>query len=657
MEDIHEMVDVLLLSDCNLYERYPELVQRVDYFLYDWTEHMLARTQALLRKHGKRLQSKTPTSTAQCCYYSNNGEDESFTHARSVNVVWRQWAVGRLQLPRYPPERINWNKDADPVFLYALMPALRLEVPWATHRSLLTNTSKNAAASTTTAAAEATSISTSTSIPTAAAAAAAKTAASVPLKPALKRTDLQTFLTSPTLSPVSSPAHSPLHSPAMSIRENMSTSSLGSDTTLDNEAGLKPRLRFNDRVEQCMVVFKHESECLPAGFEEDGDGDSADENGSSRRYYTSNSSSSSSSSVRRLHRNSSRNRRTLVIKLAPTPLKGDHRRLVSVTASPSKPFSSPHMSYDDSDDEDFLGDYSSGIALFGGPTPSERAVGGRHSSASSSSSGSKGSSAGGKESAGTGGGVSGYVQGYVQSVAGQVRRFVTDAVSVSTFAAEKPTKSPSAPTQQPHSSSAYSSEGNSSTAPSSTPTQHTPSTSSHVVRDPFSSAANKPFPADHVPFDDDEDAIIQEFEREMQKHHYRPSLPPPSLPKHRFYSDSYHSAWSTCEYDMDGSEYQIHRNMEDDEDDGELSTYTTPPVSADLRQPSFATPLSHSQAFGAAAAGSGSADGALNANANSHSSQNHARNESIIDRAEDTIVNTVDAVKWCASFISNYTIF
>ncbi|KAJ2094461.1 hypothetical protein GGI16_005540 [Coemansia sp. S142-1] len=33
------------------------------------------------------------------------------------------------------------------------------------------------------------------------------------------------------------------------------------------------------------------------------------------------------------------------------------------------------------------------------------------------------------------------------------------------------------------------------------------------------------------------------------------------------------------------------------------------------------------------------------------------RSDSIIDRAEDTIVNTVDAVKWCASFISNYTIF
>ncbi|KAJ1954491.1 hypothetical protein GGI12_005778, partial [Dipsacomyces acuminosporus] len=489
------------------------------------------RTQALLRKHANRLQNRTAAAaaaaataiaeTANICCYSNNGEDEVFTHARSVNVVWRQWAVGHLQLPRYPPELINWNKDADPVFLYAPMPALRLEVPWSTHKSLIAKAASKASPK------------------------------QVPLKPALKRTDLQTFLTSPTLSPVSSPAHSPLHSPALSIRENLSSSSLGSDSTLDSEAGLKPRLRFNDCVEQCMVVFKNESECLPAGYGES-DYSSEDEGDVNRgsssdggRYYS--ASGKSSSSARRTRSNSSRNRRTLVIKLAPTPLKGDHRRLVSVTANPSRPFGTSSVGYDnDSDDEDFFSDYNNGIALFGGPAPSERPV------ASSSSSSSSSSVSGGS-------GVTDYVQGYMQSVAGQVRKFVSDAVSVSTFAAEKPAKMPSpavSPTQktqqQSHADSNYPFK-NSCNAPNSTQ-KRTLASSSHVVRDPFSStitATNKAFSADHVPFDDDEDAIIQEFEREMQKCHYSPSPPSSSLQKPRVHkgADQY-ASWSACDYDL-----------------------------------------------------------------------------------------------------------
>ncbi|KAJ2447969.1 hypothetical protein GGF42_005278, partial [Coemansia sp. RSA 2424] len=135
MDSHSDLVDVLLLSDYSIYERYPELVQRVDYFLYEWSEEMLTRTESLLRKKSRSVRN---IETNKERLYTNNGEGEAFTHARSLNIAWRQFAVGRLQLPRYPPERINWNKDADPVFLYGQMPALRLEIPWAAHSSMTT---------------------------------------------------------------------------------------------------------------------------------------------------------------------------------------------------------------------------------------------------------------------------------------------------------------------------------------------------------------------------------------------------------------------------------------------------------------------------------------------------------------------------------------
>ncbi|ORX73717.1 hypothetical protein DL89DRAFT_319451 [Linderina pennispora] len=614
MEDIHELVDVLLLCDCNLYERYPELVQRVDYFLYDWTEHTLARTQALLRRHAKRLRRPMPNS-ATC--YQNNGEDESFTHARSVNVVWRQWAVGRLQLPPYPPERINWNKDADPVFLYAQMPALRLEVPWSAHS--LSLTSKE-------------------STPVAAA--------------PIARTDLQTFLTSPTLSPASSPPYSPMHSPAMSIRESMSTSSLGSDTTLENtpavqEGGMRPRLRFNDQVEQCMVVFKQERECLPADYE-----DNCDEEGDAAMRYTNNVP------VRRTLRNggaASRGRRSLVIKLAPTQLKGDHRRL---TATPAPALSPPPSMYDDSDDEDLFNDFNSGIALFGGPTPADR-ITSAHLSHNAIPGDSKN-------------GVSGYVQGYVQSVAGQVRRFVSDAVSVSSFTVEKQARSTTSSTsstsvasyvpdpfaarhtQQPSTPTApYMNAGSSIRATSDTHChQASTAASSSIVRDPFAAANHKSSHADRVPFDDDEDAIIQEFEREMQQYHYKPAAvtsPSTSLPKHHAgYAASgnvHHAAQPRDRDAYIGSEYHFHGI--DDEDDDDMAAYST---RMDLAEP-------HSAYVTARGSPLTSTDSLERSNTAGGPKQFQQRHDSLIDRAEDTIVNTVDAVKWCASFISNYTIF
>ncbi|KAJ2789729.1 protein phosphatase regulator, partial [Coemansia guatemalensis] len=288
MDDHNALVDVLLLPECNLYERYPELVQRVDYFLYDWCEEMLARTACLLRHQEQRMQKDMQQSGAEQQGTSN---DETFSHKRSTNIVWRQWAVSRLQLPQYPPEHINWNKDADPAFLYGQVPALRLEVPWSARRVVDEQQQQQQP--------------------------------QLRLKSALKRTDLQTFLTSPTLSPASSPLHSPMYSPAVSIRENMSTSSFGSEDTLENDCELKPRLRFNDRVEQCMVVFDQEKECLPT----DDEGDSAEEEGQPRVRHAFDAKRALTHK-----RRCSRTRRSLVIKLAPTHLKGDHRKLVAVTA-------------------------------------------------------------------------------------------------------------------------------------------------------------------------------------------------------------------------------------------------------------------------------------------------------------------------------------
>ncbi|KAJ1728796.1 protein phosphatase regulator, partial [Coemansia biformis] len=468
--DCHRaLVDVLLLADCNLYERYPELVQRVDYFLYDWCDETLARTECLLRRQFRSQRAAEAAGGA-------SGDDESFTHKRSVNIVWRQWAVNRLQLPQYPPERINWNKDADPVFLYGQVPALRLEVPWSTH-------------------------STTPSPP-----GGTQRPAGLQLKPALKRTDLQTYLTSPTLSPASSP----LQSPTLSLRENMSTSSFGSDATLESENALKPRLRFNDHVEQCMVVFDQEKEYLPT--DDDGGGGGSDNDGAA---------AAAGKKRMALKRPGRRPRRSLVIKLAPTHLKGDHRKLVAVSTTAGSAYAAAGY---DSDEEALFGAYDDSFAMFGNLPPSDSPPSGR---------------------AGAGVGVGGYVQGYVKSVAGQVRKLVGDAVmgsssSTSSYASDSRTSAPLSPptaivsdpfaahhrqsagdAQSPAATDARSramgARGSSMDIDCVDSARMVPAPLD-VVRDPYSSASDsKSSPSDCVPFDDDEDAIIHEFEREMQR--------------------------------------------------------------------------------------------------------------------------------------------
>ncbi|KAJ2721328.1 hypothetical protein GGI07_004055 [Coemansia sp. Benny D115] len=560
MDNHRDMVDVLLLPDCNVYERYPELVQRVDYFLYAWTEELLSRTEALLRKQARSLRNITPEHRER----NRGGDDEAFTHARSINIAWRQFSVHRLQLPRYPPERINWNKDADPVFLYGQMPALRLEVPWSMRRGI-----------------------------------AGFDAVGGGLKPALKRTDLQTYLTSPTLSPVSSPG-AYCCSPAMSIRESVSSSSLGSDDTLDANAAagaassssaavaaadaamlLKPRLRFNDQVEQCMVVFTQEKEYLPTDCE-----DSQEEDTATSQFLTRRHKSAASVSKPRGHGGSNRRgRRSLVIKLAPTHLKGDHRKLVSVSSSmaPGNLLhrggrgSLGHQYFSDEDeyDEDYFdevdpfGDYA-GVSVFGSDYGSRRSS---HSSVQKQPSSSSSSSL-----------ASGMVGRYVQSVAGQVRKLVSDAVSVSSYSAASASASQNQRADvledvvaDPFFAPSHRHQNINRHSTRQTKQQHTASPTvasadllanhNAVVRDPFASTTSfstQRVSADQVPFDDDEDAIIQEFEPRKSQCHPRQQ-----------------------------QQQQQHR----------------------------------------------------------------PRNDSIIDRAEDTIVNTVDAVKWCASFISNYTIF
>ncbi|KAJ1775100.1 hypothetical protein EV176_004979 [Coemansia sp. RSA 451] len=565
MDDHGSLVDVLLLPDCDLYQRYPELVQRVDYFLHNWCEDLLARTESLLRRQSRGLRNSEATKQR-----AGGVDDEAFTHTRSLNIVWRQWAVSRLQLPQYPPERINWNKDADPVFLYGQVPALRLGVPWSVH-----------------------------SVDNHPPAVPATTHATAQLKPALKRTDLQTFLTSPTLSPASSPLHSPLYSPAMSIRENMSTSSFGSDATLENDAALRPRLRFNDCVEQCMVVFDQEKEYLPTDYE-----DMSDDEGSRNRVTAKHTHRRTSSNGGRVR---PKGRRSLVIKLAPTLLKGDHRNM---GVSEARRYAG---------DEDSYGEFDDSFAMFG-DLPAQC-----------------GSSS-----------VSGYVHGYVQSVAGQVRRLVSDAAS--SFGKERAPIKSAEIVSDPYAShhrQAYASSAAYTPANATTGTHG----ASDVVRDPFSAAAAKSAPCDHVPFDDDEDAIIQEFEREMQK--YNVAAPPPygSLSAARDSAEPTAAEWGVDDYDMYESEFQLHMDENDTDcyaDYRDSCVNRSPPSFSAYRGGSTSSvPLVRDRI---AAPQSTAAVTSLPL-------QRHGRNESIIDRAEDTIVNTVDAVKWCASFISNYTIF
>ncbi|KAJ2616077.1 hypothetical protein H4S08_000952 [Coemansia sp. RSA 1365] len=599
MDDHRALVDVLLLPDCNLYERYPELVQRVDYFLYEWCEEMLARTASLLRRQEQRMQKDIQLVGEQ---FVSNSNDVTFAHKRSTNIVWRQWAVSRLQLPQYPPEQINWNKDADPAFLYGQVPELRLEVPWSARRIAGSGTVNEQQQQ--------------------------QQQPRLRLKSALKRTDLQTFLTSPTLSPASSPLHSPMYSPAVSIRENMSTSSFGSEDTLEDDSELKPRLRFNDRVEQCMVVFDQEKECLPTDDEDD----SADEEVQSRMRQGFDAKRALAHKRRR-----TRTRRSLVIKLAPTQLKGDHRRLVAVAADAGSRYG--YAAYCDSEDDDPLGGCDDAFAMLG-----ERAAGG------------------------SGSGVGSYVQGYVQTVAGQVRRFVSDAVMVSSFAKEKPAKPPlqkpvhdsvvADPYANHHairsSGGARWSEDDDYMAAypghdASTRGVRTAPTAAQVVRDPFSSASTpQSAPCDRLPFDD-EDAIIQEFEREMHKcsttassaprstlSRSPPPVPEPVLAE---------TEWSVSDADnLYGTKYHLFM---DDDDDCEFASEFGHSDFSDYRPADVAS----RSTFPYATTSTATKRPATIA------PQQQVRNESIIDRAEDTIVNTVDAVKWCASFISNYTIF
>ncbi|KAJ2764883.1 hypothetical protein IWQ57_005000, partial [Coemansia nantahalensis] len=442
------------------------------------------------------------------------------------------------------------------------------------------------------------------------------------LKPALKRTDLQTFLTSPTLSPASSP----LQSPAMSLRECLSTSSFGSDETLESECALKPRLRFNDRVEQCMVVFDQEKEYLPT----DDDGGGAD----------SDSSGPAPSRRRRVAKRPARRTRcSMVIKLAPTHLKGDHRKLVAVSAAAGSAYAAAGY---DSDEEALFGAYDDSFAIFGDVPPCDSPP---------------------NRPAGTG--VSGYVQGCVKSVAGQVRKLVGEAVMPASYT--RSSASPPAVVSDPYAALSRQQTRQPARSPAAT-TGPVPPPPISVVRDPYSAAADSvSSPCDRVPFDDDEDAIIHEFEREMQK------CAAPTQPPHRPRQDAScgqrGSAWAAAptphlvrepppaewgmDEDMYESEYQLH--MYDSDHSCEYGSELGPASQVGFARPMHA-PLRSGAAredyrTAAAVAPGRPAGVALGA------PQRPPRNDSIIDRAEDTIVNTVDAVKWCASFITNYTIF
>ncbi|OMH79115.1 UPF0047 protein [Zancudomyces culisetae] len=184
-------------------------------------------------------------------------KDELKTLVRIVNVLFRNYYVCRQQT-LYPPEKINWNKDADQVFLYG---------PVFKRQNNIINNSR--------------------------------------LKSALKKKSPLDLLGSPT--PTLYYYHVKENSiddkPVIQMKDvDLAGSQNGSTDTLFREEK-KPKITFNRQVERCMVVFRQEEELLPTDFESESEVDD-----------------SQPTPIRLTGTKQRKNRSTFVIKLAPTSL-------------------------------------------------------------------------------------------------------------------------------------------------------------------------------------------------------------------------------------------------------------------------------------------------------------------------------------------------
>ncbi|OLY81866.1 hypothetical protein AYI68_g4025 [Smittium mucronatum] len=278
-----ELLNVLLLPETDIFSRFPELEQKVDYFLFDWDQDVLLKTYVKVSdKIRRKLHSSDPffyrdlltkkkhsKSKKRALRAKRLLEEELDTLIRSRNVLWRSYISNKHDNShKYPPEKINWNKDVDVIFLYGPIYKSEIDLPWRC-RSPTSVDGTN-------------------------------------LKSALKRTPSQNLygiLTPPNVYNPENQIHSPRSSPTLQISPNSSSdlkeigfinhdllktppdydyfkysnSNVDFELIPSNNAGdvkfKKPKLRFNKQVEQCMVVFRQEEELLPTDFEDTADED------------------------------------------------------------------------------------------------------------------------------------------------------------------------------------------------------------------------------------------------------------------------------------------------------------------------------------------------------------------------------------------------
>ncbi|PVU95037.1 hypothetical protein BB561_002098 [Smittium simulii] len=120
------LVNTILLANVDIYDTFPALEQRVDYFLYDWDDDSMFLTSLHLHKKVIRdrnqnnigLMDTKKHSNNYSSYYTNKYDSDYNIYPRAENLLKRIWKSNKSKLSKYPPQKINWNKDADPFFLY-----------------------------------------------------------------------------------------------------------------------------------------------------------------------------------------------------------------------------------------------------------------------------------------------------------------------------------------------------------------------------------------------------------------------------------------------------------------------------------------------------------------------------------------------------------
>ncbi|KAJ1677758.1 protein phosphatase regulator, partial [Spiromyces aspiralis] len=346
------------------------LLPRVDYFYHTWDDLAFGSNWFMLRKvYPEEI---------------NEWDPDPALKLRCLNVLWRRWTARLFNLQKFPPENINWNKDADLTFLYGPVcdpdPPLPFDhepppvniVAATSHRPTRSNSTSGLKSV----------LKRPSSFINMLRAPASGPILSVPLQ--RSATDLAQYHRPNTLLLSSAPtsrcitppswAPPPPHPPPIYLSATKSADPL--PQSLD-----RPRLRFNSRVEQCMVVFSDEEELLPTDIDDDDDDDDDDDtyvyddSGHPERNLPNGSllicSSDPSSEVPESQlctkaavphdsllsadEQPLRSRHSIIIKLEPTTLKGEDIRARKIPGALAR----TQSYYDAADIDDFdLGEFS-----------------------------------------------------------------------------------------------------------------------------------------------------------------------------------------------------------------------------------------------------------------------------------------------------------